>query len=107
MSLESHMGPKIRATIWAGFQGQNIGGGADLVFGKENFSGRLVTTSYQESFIEEMSELDMNMRPGPSKWLIGVCGLKVEDCHMGSNPGRTYRFYTGIPEFPFGFGLSY
>ena len=26
---------------------------------------------------------------------------------MGTNPGRTYRFYTGKPVIPFGFGLSY
>ena len=25
----------------------------------------------------------------------------------GTNPGRTYRFYTGAPVLPFGFGLSY
>jgi hypothetical protein len=25
----------------------------------------------------------------------------------GSNPGRTYRFYTGTPVYPFGTGLSY
>jgi hypothetical protein len=35
------------------------------------------------------------MRPGPSAW------------PPGSNPGRTYRFYTGAPVLPFGFGLSY
>ena len=38
---------------------------------------------------------DFNMRPGPSAW------------PPGSNPGRTYRFYTGTPVLPFGFGLSY
>ena len=35
------------------------------------------------------------MRPGPSAW------------PPGTNPGRTYRFYTGTPVLPFGFGLSY
>ena len=35
------------------------------------------------------------MRPGPSAW------------PPGTNPGRTYRFYTGTPVVPFGFGLSY
>ena len=35
------------------------------------------------------------MRPGPSAW------------PPGTNPGRTYRFYTGVPVLPFGFGLSY
>jgi hypothetical protein len=26
---------------------------------------------------------------------------------MGTNPGRTYKFYTGAEVMPFGFGLSY
>ena len=38
---------------------------------------------------------DFGMRPGPSAW------------PPGTNPGRTYRFYTGMPVLPFGFGLSY
>jgi hypothetical protein len=38
---------------------------------------------------------DFGMRPGPSPW------------PPGTNPGRTYRFYTGTPVLPFGFGLSY
>jgi len=38
---------------------------------------------------------DFGMRPGPSAW------------PPGTNPGRTYRFYTGTPVLPFGYGLSY
>ena len=26
---------------------------------------------------------------------------------MAAPPGRTHRYYTGTPQFPFGFGLSY
>ena len=33
----------------------------------------------------------------------GPCG----DCQMGTNPGRTHRFYTGKAVVPFGMGLSY
>jgi len=33
----------------------------------------------------------------------GACG----SCAMGTNPGRTHRFYTGKAVVPFGFGLSY
>jgi len=29
------------------------------------------------------------------------------DFDMKTSPGRTYRYYTGEPEFPFAFGLSY
>jgi len=38
---------------------------------------------------------DFGMRPGPSAW------------PPGTNPGRTYRFYTGTPVLPFGYGLSF
>ena len=26
---------------------------------------------------------------------------------MAKGPGRTYRYYTGTPQWPFGFGLNY
>ena len=42
-----------------------------------------------------MSLFDFGMRPGTSPW------------PPGTNPGRTYRFYTGVPIIPYGFGLSY
>ena len=46
------------------------------------------------------------MRPGPSLFprpdCAGGCGSS-----MGTNPGRTHRFYTGKAVVPFGFGLSY
>ena len=29
------------------------------------------------------------------------------ECPKGTNPGRTYRFYTGTAIVPFGYGLSY
>ena len=38
---------------------------------------------------------DFNMRPGASVW------------PPFTNPGRTYKFYTGKPVLPFGYGLSY
>ena len=41
---------------------------------------------YNSSYINEVDFLDMSMQAGP---------------------GRSYRFYTGKPLFPFGFGLSY
>lgn len=31
----------------------------------------------------------------------------VTDFNMATPPGRTSRYYTGAPQFPFGFGLSY
>ena len=58
------------------------------------------------------------MRPGPSRWprpdSPGPCAdpyikpvTPSANCTLGTNPGRTYRFYTGEAVVPFGFGLSY
>ncbi len=41
-------------------------------------------------------------------WPRPDCTLHPQSqCPNGTNPGRTYRFYTGKPIVPFGFGLSY
>jgi beta-D-xylosidase 4 len=38
---------------------------------------------------------EMSYRAGPSAF------------PPGASPGRSYRFFTGVPVAPFGFGLSY
>lgn len=67
----------------------------DLIFGRVSPSGRMVQTTYPASFVNEVSLFELGMRPGPSYW------------PPFSNPGRTYRFYTGDAVLPFGWGLSY
>ena len=59
---------------------------AATLFGDENRWGKLPVTLYPHSFVTEnpMDNMDM-ARP----------------------PGRTYKYYTGAPLFPFGHGLSY
>ena len=47
----------------------------------------------------------MLCRPGPSTYARPDC--KAKPCKMGTNPGRTHRFYTGEAVTPFGTGLSY
>ena len=58
------------------------------------------------------------MRPGLSHWprpdSPGPCAdpyvrpvVPGPNCTLGTNPGRTYRFYNGTAVVPFGFGLSY
>ena len=76
--------------IWSGYPGQ-FGGSAiaSIIFGQYNPAGRLPITFYPASYIDMVSMFDMSMRPSPT------------------NPGRTYKFYTGQPVFEFGFGLSY
>jgi beta-glucosidase len=55
---------------------------ADVLFGKYNPAGRLPVTFYgSDSDLPPFTDYDMT--------------------------NRTYRYFTGKPEFPFGFGLSY
>ncbi len=76
--------------IWMGYAGQSGGLAlANVVFGQYNPGGRLPITYYPASYVNAVSMFDMQMRPTPT------------------NPGRTYKFYTGQPVFEFGFGLSY
>ena len=76
--------------IWMGYPGQSGGLAlATVVFGQYNPGGRLPVTIYPASYVNSVSMLDMQMRPS------------------SSNPGRTYKFYTGTPVYEFGFGLSY
>lgn len=66
-------------------------------------AGRMVQTVYPGDYIDEVSIFDMNMRPGPSVWPIP----NHSPTTMGTNPGRTHRFYTGKATHAFGYGLSY
>jgi len=56
------------------------------VFGYENRWGKLPVTIYSSNFVNEQSMFSFDMT---------------------TPPGRTYRYYTGDPLFPFGWGLSY
>ena len=64
-----------------------LGGTAivDVIFGNYNPGGRMPVTVYT-SIAEVPSIVDYNMT---------------------TPPGRTYRYYTGTPQFRFGYGLSY
>mmetsp|Transcript_412 Transcript_412/g.589 ORF Transcript_412/g.589 Transcript_412/m.589 type:complete len:766 (-) Transcript_412:179-2476(-) len=55
------------------------------LFGDENRWGKLPLTIYPAGYVAE---------------------VEMDDYSMSKAPGRTYRYYTGEPLFPFGFGLS-
>ena len=75
--------PEGNAKVFAWYPGQAGGTAlAELLFGEKNFSGHLPLTFYK----------DVNDLPA------------FEDYRMDN---RTYRYFTGEPLYPFGYGLSY
>ncbi|EED20475.1 conserved hypothetical protein [Talaromyces stipitatus ATCC 10500] len=80
----------VQALVWAGYPSQS-GGSAllDVLLGKRSIAGRLPVTQYPASYADQVSIFDINIRPNDSY------------------PGRTYKWYTGMPVVPFGYGLHY
>jgi pre-mRNA-splicing factor SYF2/beta-D-xylosidase 4 len=100
--------PKVGAVIHAGQTSVQTLGVGDVIFGQRSPAGRAIQTIYPKSYQDQVSIFDFNMRPGPSKWPRPDCPPeKYGDCPLGTNPGRTHRFYTGDAVVPFGFGMSY
>merc|ERR1719330_2683 len=100
--------PKIGAVLHAGQASVQTLGIGDVLFGQRSPAGRAIQTIYPRSYQDQISIFDFNMRPGPSSWPRPDCSPeKWGHCPLGTNPGRTYRFYTGDAVVPFGWGLSY
>ena len=81
---------RVGAILSAFYPGQS-GGEAivQVVTGQHSPSGRLPSTQYPASYVEAVPMTDQSFRPS------------------STNPGRTYKFYTGEAVYPFGYGLSY
>ena len=116
----------IGAILHAGQPSVQTRGIVDVLRGVTSPAGRAIQTVYPESYQHMISPFDFNMRPGPSAWprpdSPGPCAdpnpspagrpqpppiVPSADCKLGTNPGRTYRFFNGSAVIPFGYGLSY
>ena len=83
----------VSAIVYAGYPGQSGGTAiAKLIFGEAEPTGRLSQTWYTEDYIANMSMWDMGLRPNAASTVT---------------QGRTHRFFTGVPLYPFGHGLQY
>ena len=75
--------PAGNAQLWTGYPGQAGGTAlAEILFGRTNPSGRLPVTFYE----------NVNDLPDFTDYAM---------------TNRTYRYFTGTPLYPFGYGLSY
>jgi beta-glucosidase len=80
----------VPAILFSGYNGQSQGTAvADVLFGRHNPSGCLNFTWYRDE--AQLPAMDnYGLTPGTTGGL-----------------GRTYRYFTGTPTYPFGHGLSY
>lgn len=99
--------PKVGAVLHVGQPSVQTLGVGDVLFGKAVPAGRMIQTVYPTSYADQISVFDFNMRPGPSPWPRPDCPAPFHNCKLGTNPGRTHRFYTGKAVVPFDYGLSY
>ena len=75
-----------------------------LLTGQINPSGRLSSTWYKNADISKME-----LANSSKKTIDGIEGYYTDYNIQsdGKNPGHTYQYYTGVPIYPFGYGLSY
>lgn len=99
---------KVGAILHVGQPSVTILGVSELLYGDVSPAGRTIQTFYDSSYQDQISIFDFGMRPGPSPFARPDCtNQDPSQCPNGTNPGRTYRFFTGTPVVPFGYGLSY
>ncbi|HEX6470803.1 MAG TPA: glycoside hydrolase family 3 C-terminal domain-containing protein [Streptosporangiaceae bacterium] len=78
------------AIVFSAYNGESQGTAlADVLFGKQNPSGRLDFTWYADD-----------------TQLAGMKNYGLTPSQTGGI-GRTYQYFTGTPTYPFGYGLSY
>jgi beta-glucosidase len=85
-----HVGAIVQAWYPGEMGGQAV---AEVLFGAHNPAGRLPVTFYKAT-AELPAFTDYGMAAGTRE-------------AGGASPGRTYRYFTGVPQWAFGHGLSY
>ncbi|KAI1472379.1 glycoside hydrolase family 3 protein [Daldinia caldariorum] len=86
--IKAHAG--VDALLWAGYPGQDGGAAVvSILTGEKAPAGRLPVTQYPGDYVNQVDMTNMNLQSGTE------------------NPGRTYKWYTKEPVFPFGHGLHY
>ncbi|MEC3992125.1 glycoside hydrolase family 3 C-terminal domain-containing protein [Actinacidiphila sp. DG2A-62] len=89
VAIEAYRG-KVASIVFAGYNGESQGDAlADVLFGRQNPGGHLNFTWYK----------DDSQLPGISDYDLAPSGT--------GDLGRTYQYFTGVPTYPFGYGLSY
>ncbi len=103
-----------RAILWTCYNGQRQGEAlVKILTGEVNPSGKLTTTWYNPEDLKEGK-----LQCGVSRVTEKKYGIQNEyyyddqyrlapENESDTYPGRTYMYYKGIPQYPFGFGLSY
>ncbi|KAI0191936.1 glycoside hydrolase superfamily [Astrocystis sublimbata] len=80
----------VNALLWAGYPGQDGGNAVvSVLTGATAPAGRLPVTQYPSDYVNQVPMTNMNLQSG------------------SGNPGRTYKWYTKTPVFPYGHGLHY
>ena len=96
---------KTKALLWTSYNGQTQGMALGKVLtGQVNPSGRLTTTWYNPQDLEKMP-LNTTAKTGAD----GITRYENDYSirHSDNFIGRTYQYYSGTPQYPFGYGLSY
>jgi hypothetical protein len=73
-----------------------------VLLGDAEPAGRLTLTTFPAAYVNQISMFEFAMAPTLSAWPCAIGG--AAPCQT---PGRTYKFYTGAPVLPFGWGLGY
>ncbi len=103
-----------RAILWTCYNGQCQGTAlAKVLSGEVNPSGKLTTTWYNPNDLAEGKlqcgvERETASKNGASLvyYYDDQYRLAPKDAN-DTYPGRTYMYYRGEPQYPFGYGLSY